>query len=289
MKKGLQGSILITVLLPLLVITQSCMVATKEIAITPQVIEKVGDKGKINWSEGYIEAIGIGTPPDRYIGTPHARPMALRAARVDAYRNLLEITTGVRVDSTTVVKDVTVGNVLINTQVENLVKEAKIVNQEYMSDRTKLIVRMPMTGVFSQIIMPKELDEQSDAALPDVQVAPAPVAVGYTGMVVDARGLEALPAMCPKVIDESGREVYGSMNADRECAVQQGMSGYAEDLTAAQSNPRVKNNPIIVKGIKTEGPGKSDIVISNTDAEKIRSASDNLTFLKKCRVMIVLD
>ncbi len=95
--------------------------------------------------------------------------------------------------------------------------------------------------------------------------------------------------MSPKVVDENGKEVYGSMNVDRGYAVQQGMSGYARDLTAAQSNPRVTNNPVSVKGLKSEGPGKSDIVISNADAEKIRGASDNQLFLKKCRVMIVLD
>ena len=95
--------------------------------------------------------------------------------------------------------------------------------------------------------------------------------------------------MSPRILDENGKEVYGSMNVDREYAVQQGMSGYARDLTAAQSNPRVTNNPVSVKGVKTEGPGRSDIVISTADAEKIRSASDNLSFLKKCRVMIVLD
>jgi len=67
------------------------------------------------------------------------------------------------------------------------------------------------------------------------------------------------------------------------------MSGYARDLTAAQSNPMVTNNPVSVKGMKTEGPGKSYIVISNADAEKIRGTSENLSFLKKCRVMIVLD
>jgi hypothetical protein len=93
----------------------------------------------------------------------------------------------------------------------------------------------------------------------------------------------------PRIIDESGQEIYGSMNVEREYAVQQGMSGYARDLTAAQSNPRVTNNPVSLKGIKTEGPGRSDIIISTADAEKIRSASDNLSFLKKCRVMIVLD
>ena len=82
-----------------------------------QIIEKIGDKGKINWLEGYVEAKGIGAPPERYIGKPPARPMALRAARVDAYRNLLETTKGVRVDSSTLVKDYTVESDVINTQV----------------------------------------------------------------------------------------------------------------------------------------------------------------------------
>jgi hypothetical protein len=83
--------------------------------------------------------------------------------------------------------------------------------------------------------------------------------------------------------------VYGSMFVDREYAVQQGMTGYARDLTAAQSNERVTNNPLTVKGVKSEGPGKSNVVISNADAGQLRAASENLTFLKKCRVMIVLD
>ena len=95
--------------------------------------------------------------------------------------------------------------------------------------------------------------------------------------------------MSPKILDETGKEVYGTMNVDREYAIQQGMSGYARDLTAAQSNPRVTNNPLSVKGTKTEGAGRSDIVISNADAEQIRTNAENLSYLKKCRVMIVLD
>ena len=252
-----------------------------------QIVEQMGDKGKINWSEGYIEAVGIGAPPERYIGKPQARPMALRAAKVDAYRNLLETTKGVRVDSTTVVKDFTVESDVINAQVDGLVKGAKVVNQDYLSDGTvEVTVRMPMAGGFAQVIVPKALEKKPEAAPP---APPAPAGDVFTGMVVDARGLQARPAMAPKVLDENGKEVYGSMNVDKEFAVQQGMSGYARDLTAAQSNPRVTNNPVSVKGVKTEGPGRADIVISNADADKIRGAADNMTFLKKCRVMIVLD
>jgi hypothetical protein len=95
--------------------------------------------------------------------------------------------------------------------------------------------------------------------------------------------------MSPKILDERGQEVYGSAYVSREYAVQQGMAGYAKDLTASQTNPRVTDQPLTVKGLRTEGPGQSNLVISNADADQIRGASENLSFLKKCRVMIVLD
>lgn len=257
-----------------------------------QIVEKIGNNGNVNWSAGYIEAVGIGAPPERFIGKPQARPMALRAAELVAKRNLLEITKGVRIDSATVIKDYMVESDIINSQVEGFIKGAMVVKQDYMSDGTvEVTVRMPLFGDFSQVIMPKIMERKPESR-PPVMPPAAPAALSapvYTGLVVDARGVQARPAMAPKIIDENGQDVYGSMNVDREYAVQQGISGYARDLTAAQNNARVTNNPLTVKGLKTQGPGKSDIVISNADATAIRSAADNLTFIKKCRVMIVLD
>ena len=263
-------------------------------------VEKVG-QGSVNWSQGYIEAVGIGAVPDRSVGKANARPMAMRAAKVDAYRNLLEITKGVQIDSATTVKDFMVESDIINSKVEGLVKGAQQIKTEYMSDGTvEVTLRMPLYGgVLAQTIMPLAIakppapPEPAPAAPTPVVVAPvAPAPAGpaaYTGMVVDARGIQARPAMSPRVFDEDGKEVYGSANVDREYAVQQGMSGYARDLNAAQSNQRVTANPITVKAIRSSGAGHSDMIISNADAQQIRSAGDNMTFMKKCRVMVVLD
>ncbi len=256
-------------------------------------VEKIG-QGGVNWSAGYIEATGIGAPADKSIGKASARPMALRAAKVDAYRNLLEVTKGVRVDSTTTIKDFTVESDVINTQVDGLVKGAVVVDQQYMSDGTvEVKVRMPLYGNLSQVMIPASIEKRKDLRPAEAPAPPAAAPAGppmaYTGLVVDARGIQARPAMSPRIFDEDGKEVYGSANVDREYAVQQGMSGYARDLTAAQSNQRVTNSPITVKGLKTSGAGKADIVISNADAQQIRASADNASFMKKCRVMIVLD
>ncbi len=252
--------------------------------IETKVAEQAGDKGIINYEDGYVEAIGIGAPPERYLGKPNARPMALRAAKLDAYRNILEVIKGVRVDSNTVVRDFMTENDEIRTSVEGVVRNFTVVNQDYMSDGTiEVTVRMNLSGRLSQTVLPKGPEPEPSAA------PAAPTTDSVTGLVIDARGLAARPAMSPKIVDENGKEVYGSMQVDRQYAIQQGMTGYARDLTAAQSNPRVTSNPLSVKGIRADGPGKCDIIISNADAAKVRASAEAMNYLQKCRVMIVLD
>ncbi len=254
-------------------------------------VQQIGDNGSINWTEGVIQATGIGTPPEEFYGKPQARPMALRAAQLVAYRKLLEVTRGVRVDSQTLVEDYTVKSDVVRTQVEGMVKGAQIVKKEYLSDGSvEVTLQVSLHAGFAQLILPSEIQHVEKLR----PISGTPYALGsggraYTGLIIDAQGLGARPAMSPKIVDENGKEVYGSAYVSREFAVQQGMSGYARDLAAAQANPRVTNDPLIVKGLRTQGPGKCDIVISNADAAKILSSSENLSFLQKCRVMVVLD
>lgn len=271
-------------------------------------VEQAGVNGSVNWTSGIIQAVGTGAPPEEAYGKPNARPMALRAAQLDAYRNLLEIVKGVRINSETLVEDFMVKTDVIKSQVEGMVKGAQVVKKEYLSDGSvEVTVHMSLNGGFAQLVLPAEIQQVEkvrpiqevgktpppqpvEPLAPETQaVAPTPEAVIYTGLVIDARGIEARPAMSPKIVDETGREVYGSAYVSREFAVQQGMTGYAKDLTAAQQNTRVTNDPLTIKGLKTEGPGKSDIVVSDADAGKVLSSSENLSFLQKCRVMIVLD
>jgi len=282
-----------------------------------ELVEPAGN-GSINWTLGILQAKGIGAPPEKHFGKLQAHPMALRAAHQDAMKNLLKVVQGVRISSSTLVRDFVTESDEIRSNVEGMVKGAQVVKQEYLSDGTvEITMQMSLNGGFAQLVLPPEIKQvdpikpvlpqppapqppvpppvQSQPPVvtpttpPSVQPSHQPTSDTFTGMVVDARGLSVQPAMAPKILDENGREVYGSAFVSREFAVHKGMSGYARDLTSAQINPRVINNPLTVKGLKTEGPGNSDIVIGVSDASQLRSASENLSFLKKCRVMIVVD
>jgi len=44
-----------------------------------------------------------------------------------------------------------------------------------------------------------------------------------------------------------------------------------------------------VKAIKASGDARVDVVISNADASMLHSAAQNLSFLEKCKVIILVD
>ncbi len=178
-------------------------------------------------------------------------------------------------------------------------KGAEVVDYQYLPDgRAEVKMRIPLYGNLTRLIMPLVMAKQPAAsALTEAEPAPTlkaleapsvPVVV-YTGMIIDARGIQARPAMSPGIFDQDGAEVYSLSNVDIEYATKDGVSGYARDLTAAQTHQRVGANPITVKALGVSGPGKSEIIISNADAQKVRSTAESASFLKQCKVMMVLD
>ena len=185
----------------------------------------------------------------------------------------------------TLVKDFVVKSDIVRTSVQGVVRNAQVIDTAYMSDGSvEITMVMSMTGEFANVVLPPAGTQPTLPLPPE-----SPASEIYTGLVVDARGLGARPAMSPKIQGESGKEIYGSAMVNREYAVQQGMVGYAKDVASAQMNERVTNNPLTIKATQVSGPAKSDFVISDGDATKLLSVAENLSFLQKCRVMVVLD
>jgi hypothetical protein len=246
----------------------------------------VGSSGKIDWTTGVITAVGIGAPPAQPANAAQARAMAERAAQVVAYRNLLEAVKGVRIDSTTTVENFMVTSDVVRTQVSGFVQGAMVMDKKYMSDGSvEVTVGMKLTGALADTLLPKT------PPTPPTGIVTTPGAAGqtFTGLIIDARGLGIRPAMAPKVLNEDGKEVYGSAWINRDWAVREGMAGYLRDPLQAQQNPRVTDKPLTVKAIKASGDARVDMVISNADASMIHGASQNLSFLEKCKVIILVD
>jgi hypothetical protein len=250
-------------------------------------IIEVKENGSINWSRGVVQAKGIGIPPKKMSGNFSARTVALTDAKLNAFHVILKIIKELRIDGTTVVGDYAIQEPAIMSKIENMVKNAKVVKKEYLTDGTvKIEMEVNLRGGFAQLILPKDIKPLDSITLVTKNKTSSPI---FTGLVVDAKGLSIRPVMVPRILDENNQEVYGPAFVSREYAVQQGMSGYARDLKEILKDQRVSVYPLVVKGLKTSGPGHSEIVISNADASKLRSISESLYFMKKCRVIIVVD
>ncbi len=110
----------------------------------------------------------------------------------------------------------------------------------------------------------------------------------YTGLIFDAQTLTFTPSASVKILDEDGREVYGSAYVSKDWADKHGIVSYVKDLAQAKANQRVAGNPLVIKAIKVTGPNNKDLVISNDDARRIRDLAKHLNFLDAGKVVIIV-
>ncbi len=247
-------------------------------------------QGQVDWSERYIVSTGIGAPNPE-LPQSAQRPGAERAARMAALRNALETVKGIHLNSSTTVQNFMTTNDVITSQVNGYLQGFEQEGRpKYMSDGTvEITMKIPLDGIGSvgDILYGKSLGESPSINRFEGKKAASPTV--FTGLIVDCTGLNLKPALSPKVIDESGKEVYGSAYVSREWAIKHGMVGYSNNLSAAASLDRVGDNPGQIKALRASGDNATDVVISSSDAASVRSAGENLKFLNECRVVFVVD
>ncbi|MBI4400745.1 MAG: hypothetical protein HY581_03845 [Nitrospirae bacterium] len=273
-----------------------------EVVALKDAVEPAGS-GQINWTSGWVQATGLGAPPPN-VGAGQARAMAQRAAFSVALRNLLEIVKGVRVDSETLVENYIVKNDVIKSQVNGFVRGAQVEKTDVQPDGSvEVTVKVPLWGADS-LISPfmNEKGFHSQDLPPESSTDN-----GYTGLVIDARGLGVKPAFFPGILDEKGAVLYGPETVDRASAEKNGMVQYhALPKGATLSSvfgeqayvirpvqvtmaPREGRRPLKIKATDKAGALKANIMISSEDAKKIREDAQMGVALKRSKVVVVTD
>lgn len=236
--------------------------------------------GKIDWTAKTVTARGSGAPSKKAKNPAAARLGAERAAKLDAFRNILEALKGVQVDATRSADDV-MSNGQIKAKVQGVLRGAKVIDTVYYSDLSvDVVLRMPINGAVTQAL-----------ALPGVgsKKVPAKGEARYSGLVINARGLGVVPAIAPRVFDEQGKSVYGPEFVSKATMDKSGVVDYVKSLDDAKKSARVSDKPLIVRAIGTGANGKSDIVLSNADADKLRDPESNGAYLAAGHVVVVID
>jgi hypothetical protein len=247
------------------------------------VVQKIGH-GEVNWSAKTVTATGSGAANLKDASVAVARLNAERAAKLDAYRNVVETIQGIQVTGKRSAGDL-MSNGEIKSRVQGFVQSCKTVDTRYYSDGSvDIVMQCPMDdGITGALFSGIPQDKKGARKLPTSGAGT------YSGLVVNAKALGVVPSMAPRIVDEAGKEVYGAEVVSEKGRAQGGIAGYVKDVDQAKSNERAGQKPLIVKALRLADKTKTDIVISNADADKLRDPNSNLSFLAEGRVIIVVD
>lgn len=262
------------------------LIIVPEPAAGENYIEVLGE-GRIDWTNGFIEASGAGKPPPEPFNAAHARAVAERSANIAARNNLIELVKNIRVDSETRVADHIADRKIPQEDLETLLKYARIVDLSYgPGEEVRVKVSIRLQGPLAELLLPKEILIIATVQQP---LEPGQKEEPFSGLLLDCRGISLRPGMVPLIVDEDGSVIYGPAFASREYAVKRGMVSYMKDIVSAKKDPRVGPKPMVVTAIRTVEGKPCDIMISHADAAKIRGLASNLSFLHHCSVLLAVD
>ena len=241
-------------------------------------------KGEIDWERGLIRASGTSAAipgADDQSGNIAVKRLAvMRAAKIDAMRNMLDVLKAVRVDSSTNVESYIISSDFVRNKLHEILRKAQVIDKKFISDDgLEITIELPMLGSFIETMIP----DTGGLAVEGMGTEQE------SGIIIDASGLGAKPALSPRILDDSGRELYGASYIKRDYFLSKGLVAYRTKLDDAKNSSRAASNPIIIKAIRSTGPGNSDLVISKGDAKRLKTSAANLSCLEKGNVIIVLN
>jgi hypothetical protein len=239
------------------------------------IVEKL-EKGEINWTKKTVLATGSGAPDLKLPNVAAVRLNAERAAKLDAYRNILEAVKGVRLRGGSTAA-APLESAQIRTQVEGVIQGCKTVDTRYYSDGgVEVVVRCPLDGGISAILVPSQGERKE---------LPSSGESKFTGLVVDASGSMSPPTLAPRLVDASGALLYGAEHVRPSALREVGVASYARSVEAAGRDPRAGTNPLVLKATAGAVPG--ELVLIAEEAARLKSG--NAGFLADGKVVIVTD
>ncbi len=305
------------ILIALALLSASLWAQNVEVPLSAQAADGQPIDGHIDWSQKILVVYGEAVAPAHISNPVQRRLMGFRGAKAVAYRNLLEMVGQVQVDAETRVQNFMVENDSISVRVRGIVRGAHVQTgsqTESAEGLYRLALEIPLLGTFSQAVLPTDVpppdrtisyalpmanslalsaDATADSltlpvdAPPAIYVPPKP----YTGLIVDARGLDLQPSMSPRIIAKDGRTIYSASSSDPDYVAEYGLVGYDKDLNRARHSERLggeEANPFVVKAAGVSGLYSGDIALDNFAATLVLMADVDGDFLRECRVTFLL-
>ncbi|MEI6520862.1 MAG: hypothetical protein WCO98_12610 [bacterium] len=301
----------------LILTSLNCVMAQQAASTTKVTVEvsnvvDVKAEGKIDWSKEEIRALGIGMAPAFAANPAQVRIFAREAAIVAAERNLLKVISGVQISSETTVENLVLANDVIKTKVNGLLKGAVIISEKQLTDNSyEVVMAVQMYGKKDSLASSINLADQFKTVNPEIKIIPpvveptvkpdptvkpveppviAPVA-GFTGLIIDCRGMGLSRSQCPRILEQNNDNIWGSLTVSADLVNEKGIVGYYLSENDPTIVERVGKNPLKITALRVIGGKtfKTDAVVSPANAELIRTENAKTLFLEKLNVAFLTD
>ncbi len=288
--------------------------------------------GSVDWDEGWIRADVEVPIPLPGPASAQARVDARRIALLKAQAAALRIAMRLPVDSERRLETFEA----LRTRVRGIVSGGRILSEEERGGRYALTLEVPINGVHgiaSEVALvtlpppPVEPSPRRQAPAPSPpspQAEPAPPPPrelsSFSTVTVDGREAGVRPALQPRILDPSGREVYGIKTIKPLRARERMLARYVtrpettgggfrlKDLFNSPTlplalvtlsprewaqghppvRPRGQESAIEVKALRASGSLGADILITEDEARKLRDAEALSGVLSEGRVRVVV-
>jgi len=255
--------------------------------------------GRIQWGDGEVSVV---TEVEKGDGEDAWSPLAIRKAASQARKLLLDLVMSVRIDGRQTVSAYLADNRELAAQVRGLVHNSLFQGPEGFDETGAVTVSERFRGKLAELILPTTIPFQSgippklstsmEQSMTFSEAPPEEVGMvesDYTGVIVDARGLEVTPALTPVIYGEDGQGVYGAFAVGRNNAIEKGVVAYAKKNDPPVLSGRVGSRPLVVRALNTYGSWRTDLIVSTANARLIRSIMRKDAVADRCGMVVILD
>ncbi|MGM0501980.1 MAG: LPP20 family lipoprotein [Bacillota bacterium] len=282
--------IMALILLFLLILILTAAVEAKSTASEQQTV--------IDWEQAVVKAEGVGWSQDEGSRT---RLLAEIAAVDKAHLELIKKIKEVTVNSKTKIAKQKFESDVFTTKETGILKGAQIIQEESVEENGyRVVMEIKFYGkegivkaIYPQL---KETAKQNKLAAPGSKFDSTNSNQEsnqknheYTGVVINAVDLNLEPALAPKIHASNGKLVYALTQLNQQGIMQDGLVEYRTNLADAKTNPKAGDKPLVIDAQAVKGEYKTDLIISNQDAQIINQVGYHNNIFKERKVVIVTE
>ncbi len=156
--------------------------------------------------------------------------------------------------------------------------------KELQENQSRILARL--ATISKRLTTLEGADKGGQKTKPEASPVQAGNKAGYTGLVIDARGIGFRPCLRPRVFGQS-KLLYPGSYVDRHLAIRQGYVRFYRNLGQAQQSSLVGKMPFTVKAASLTR-GKRALLLPDAASQELFAVlQDSGNFMSRCKVVIV--